>query len=199
MTILEALGGIKDTRHKQGRMYELKYVLLLGILAVTCGAKGYSDISVFVNKKFQLFRKLFKLPWYKPPTKSTIHKIMSEVNPDELEKAFRRFSKSLISGSKSENKSKSRNNPEDNDIEAITHLAIDGKSLKNSFNNKEDKSAQNLLSAFDSKEQIILAHIDIPNKESEMKATQKMIDELSSECGFRFLLTTDALHTQKKL
>lgn len=196
MTLLEALSEIKDSRRKEGRRYELKYILLFGILAVTCGAKGYSDMAVFIEKKFVLLKKIFNLRWYKPPTHSTIHKIISEVDPDEMEKAFRKFSKGLIdkkggdsgdSGGSGDSGSK------------IINLAIDGKALKNSYNNKEDKSSQNLLSAFDSKELIILAHLDIPNKESEMKATQKMIDELSGDCGFKFLLTTDALHTQKKL
>jgi len=181
MSLLTVLQQIPDKRRKQGRMYQLEYILLFSIVAILCGSKGYSDISTFISTKFKVLKSVFKVSWKKPPSKSLIHWIVSNVDEKSLEAGFRSFSLNLI-------KDKGETKPS-------LVLSVDGKSLRGSYDNFEDKSAMNLLSMFDTNSEIILAHMDIPNKESEMVAVCELMEEfrLNGVC-----YTLDALHTQKK-
>jgi DDE_Tnp_1-associated len=206
MTLLEALNTIPDHRGKHGRMYDLPHILLFAIIASTCGSIGYSDIAVFIQKRFKLLQKYFNLTWRQSPTHSTIHKIISEVKPTELEKAFRLFSKHL---SKSlEENTKARDTGKDDNNQKRKVLAIDGKVLKNSYDSASldnQRSGTNskpsgLISVMNSNDLIILAHVDIRDKDSELVSTQELITELSKDHDFQgFVITADALHTQKKL
>jgi hypothetical protein len=206
MTLLEALTTVPDHRGKNGKMYDLPNILLLAIIATTCGSIGYSDISVFIKKRFKLLKKYFNLNWKQAPTHSTVHKIISEVKPDDIEKAFRLFSKHL---SKTTDEKRNRSvNGGDKNISFRKVLAIDGKFLKNSYdstnadNHRSDTNSKpnSLISVMNSNNFIILAHLDIKDKESELVSTQELITELSKDNDFKgFVITTDALHTQKKL
>lgn len=206
MTLLQALGGVPDHRHKQGRMYDLPHMLLFAILATTCGAIGYSDIALFISKKFSSLKQLFGLSWKKPPTHSTVHKILSEVPPGELEKAFRSFSKHLHELKRAGNGR--AGNGSESDTGDIPCLAIDGKVLRGSYDsnsqtNKGNAEPQGLASVLDSQELIILAHLDLGGKGEkggEMSKVQELLQDLNQDCEFQgLLITTDALHSQKKL
>jgi hypothetical protein len=176
MTLLQVLGKVKDHRTMTGRKYELKYVLLFSILAIMCGAKTYAGIADWISSKFHILKPLFGLRWKQPIGRSRIQDICSKLNVESLENAFRLFSQEI-------------SNPYNYPI-----LAIDGKSLRGSYDKLNDILPANLLSVFNSDSNLILAHIEIPNKESEMIHAQELIEQL----GIYGTLTLDALHTQKK-
>ena len=201
MTLLQALKTIPDNRGKHGRMYDLAHIILFVILATTCGAIGYSNIHLFIKTKFKVLKDIFKLNWKTYPTRSTIHKIISEVDPEDMEKAFRLFSKSLnhkISEKKNNKVSNDDCNPSNN--RKIITMAIDGKVLKSSYNSKNGKGANNLVSAMDSNNLIILAHIEGDDKQSEINKLRELVTGLNKDLGMgKLLVTADAIHSQKKL
>ena len=75
-------------------------------------------------------------------------------------------------------------------------IALDGKTLRGSFDHMEDKKAAQVLSAFASQSAIVLAHSEIDVKSNEIPAAQQMIAELGLT-GVVF--TADALHCQKNI
>jgi hypothetical protein len=87
----------------------------------------------------------------------------------------------------------------------IPCLAIDGKVLRGSYdsNNQTNNKPQGLISVMDTEELIILAHLDLDGKGrkgGEMTKVQELLQELNQDCEFKgLLISTDALHTQKKL
>ena len=208
MTLLQALKTIPDNRGKHGRMYDLAHIILFVILATTCGAIGYSNIHLFIKTKFKVLKDIFKLNWKTCPTRSTIHKIISEVDPEDMEKAFRLFSKSLnhkISEKKNKKAGKKNNKVSNDDCNPsnnrkIITVAIDGKVLKSSYNSKNGKGANNLVSAMDSNNLIILAHIEGDDKQSEINKLRELVTGLNKDLGMgKLLVTADAIHSQKKL
>jgi len=74
-------------------------------------------------------------------------------------------------------------------------LACDGKALRGSFDNMQDKKMAQVLSVFAADERIILAHHLIDEKSNEIPAFQQLITELGLTGK---LFTLDALHCQKK-
>lgn len=56
-------------------------------------------------------------------------------------------------------------------------IALDGKTLRGSFDNFHDRKAAQLLHAFDIRAGLVLAHIDIAEKSNEIPAAQQLLDE----------------------
>ncbi len=75
-------------------------------------------------------------------------------------------------------------------------MAVDGKTLRRSFDAFNDRKATHVLSAFATEGQLILGHVAIAEKSNEIPAAQELISALGlSGC----LFTLDAMHCQKNL
>ena len=74
-------------------------------------------------------------------------------------------------------------------------IALDGKTLRRSFDNFNDRKAAQVLHAFDVEAGLVLAHVDIEEKSNEIPAAQQLLGELKvAHC----IVTLDAMHCQKK-
>src|SRR3954449_5213146 len=122
---------------------------------------------------------LFPSKMLKAPCYAQIRNIMAGLDPTDLEQAFRLHAEGL-SGS---------------GADGLKLLAVDGKSLRGSFDTLKDKKATQILSVFATDGRSILAHVDVDDKNNEIPVAQALIAELKLEdCLFTF----DAMHCQKK-
>ena len=85
-----------------------------------------------------------------------------------------------------------------NDLPKAQQIALDGKTLRGSFNRFEDQKAVQLFSALATDTPLVLGHVLIsdqnPDKRHEIPAAQQLIQALNlNGC----LFTLDALHAQK--
>jgi hypothetical protein len=76
-------------------------------------------------------------------------------------------------------------------------IALDGKTLRRSFDNFRDRAAAQVLSAFATDTCPALAHFDIAERSNEIPAAQKLLAELGLASGT--IVTLDALHCQKNI
>ncbi len=74
-------------------------------------------------------------------------------------------------------------------------IALDGKTLRGSFDHLEDRKAAQALMAFASEAAILLAHTEIAEKSNEIPAAEEMIRTLGLT---GVIFTADAMHCQKK-
>ena len=176
--LLKFVKKINDTRRKQGQRFQLEYIILFSILAILCGAEGYKDIERFIDVHFKKLSRKFRLKWQKRPAYTTIRNIILGINKDSLEKTFREYTEYLEKLDKSA------------DIKCI---AIDGKSLRGSFDHFNDKKALHMLSTFLSCKNLILQHYEVDDKSNEIPALQKLLTELGIKGA---ILTMDAMHCQ---
>jgi hypothetical protein len=123
-------------------------------------------------------RPLLGLKWKRIPSYCGLRDIIQGASTAELERAFRKYTAAVANGMP----------------ERCQVLACDGKTLRGSFDNLEDRKAAQLLSVFASESQLILAHSDIPDKTNEIPAFQELVKELGLTGK---LFTLDAMHTQK--
>jgi len=72
--------------------------------------------------------------------------------------------------------------------------ALDGKTLRGSFDHLHDRTTAHVLSAFASDAAVILAHHEVPAAPDEIGGVQALIAELGVS---GVLFTADALHCQK--
>lgn len=171
---------IKDFRRPQGQKYELDKLLLLSVIAILCNAKSYRDISRFITGKFADIKQELSLSWKKAPAYTTIRNIIKGIDAAELEAAFRGFMQSQTKYGFNDK---------------VVHIAVDGKVLRHSFDNFEDKKALQKLMFFDADDYLILGHIAINEKSNEIPAFQSLLTQLEIP---NTLFTADALHCQKK-
>lgn len=75
-------------------------------------------------------------------------------------------------------------------------FAVDGKSLRGSFDHVKGNEMIHLLSVFCTNNQLILGHVEIPEKTNEIPMAQALIKELNLPAGSVY--TLDAMHCQKK-
>ena len=179
--ILTFLDDLKDHRRAQGQRYELRFMILFSIMAVLSNAKSYRQVANFIITHFDTLKNDFNLKWKRPPAYTTVRNIIQGIDPKELEACFRAYTQSLING----------------EIDGTAKcIAVAGKVLRGSFDNFEDKKAIQVLSFFETEQELILAHQVIDRKTNEIPVFQNLLKELELEDA---IYTLDAMHCQKKL
>ena len=181
--LLEYLKKIPDHRRAQGQRYKLPDVLFVSILAVLSGADSYRDIVRFVKGNLKKLKNILGLTWKNAPSKSRLSEIFCGLDKVMLEEIFRNYSQDL-----SENRQDISND--------VQNFAIDGKALRGSFDHLKGNDMLHLLSVFCTTNQLILAHVEIPEKTNEIPTAQALIKELGLPEGS--IYTLDAMHCQKK-
>ena len=79
--------------------------------------------------------------------------------------------------------------------EGLVAIAVDGKTLRGSFDAFNDRKAAHMLSALRQADQIVIGHLMIDEKSNEIPAAPELIEALGMKgC----LFTLDAEHCQKK-
>jgi DDE_Tnp_1-associated len=198
MSLLEFFQQVKDPRRRQGTRYQLSYVLLFCVLAVLSGATGYATMALWMKLKHKELLKVFNLKWIKTPSKTCISELFMALDKDEVEKAFRAYSFNLANSNTSKPTAGKQNKKPNKCIQ----IAVDGKFLKGSYDNLIDTKAINLISIFLSEKGLILAHLGVENKESEMVGCRELIEQEELINSLKLtgvkVITMDALHCQKK-
>ena len=177
--LLAALEEIRDPRRPQGRRYTLGHVLLFSILAVLAGATSYQSIVTFIEVHRERLNAIFGARFRRAPAVNTLRNLFLALDPADLEAAFRRHARQL---------------DERSDRHGWRTVALDGKTLRGSFDHLHDQTAAHVLSAFAGDSALILAHHEVAGAPDEVAAVPLLIAELGLT---GVLFTADALHCQK--
>jgi hypothetical protein len=179
-SLLDLLADVPDPRRGQGKLYMLPHVLLFSILAIVTGGNSYRGIVTFIDAHRRRLNAAFGLKWRRAPAHTAIRYILKGLDPAAVEAAFRRHA-SLLQAARA--------------TPGRVSIALDGKTLRGSFDNFHDRAAAQVLSAFAIDTALVLAHVDIAEKSNEIPAAQALLAELGLPAGT--IVTLDALHCQK--
>jgi hypothetical protein len=180
-TLLSLFSEIPDPRRGQGKMYPLAPILLFTVLAMLSGAVSYRQVHGFVKIHLDRLNAAFGLSLRRVPAYSSIRFILRGLDAEALELVFRRHAAQL--------------DGEESD-DAPNCVAIDGKTLRGSFDAFNDRKAAHLVSAFAHDGKIILGHLAIDDKSNEIPSVQELIASLGLTGR---LFTADAMHAQKNI
>lgn len=178
--LLDLLAEVPDPRRAEGKLYKLPHVLLFSILAVMAGSNSYRGIVTFIDVHRRRLNATFGLQWQRAPAHTAIRYILQGLDPAEVEAVFRRHA-ALLQAARGGARGGS--------------IALDGKTLRGSFDAFHDRAAAQVLSAFATDTALVLAHVDIDGKSNEIPAAQALLAELGLAPGA--LVTLDAMHCQK--
>jgi hypothetical protein len=177
--LLAALGDIPDPRRAQGQRYGLSHLLLFSVLAILAGATSYQGIITFIGVHRERLNHVFGSRFRRAPALNTLRNLLLALDPADLEAAFRRHARDLV-----------RAAPET----GLHTVALDGKTLRHSFDRLHDQAVTHLLSAFATEAALILAHCEVSGAPGEVAAAARLIEVLGLT-GVVF--TADALHCRK--
>ena len=173
---LHHFDALEDPRIDRQKLYPLDEILLTTLCGSICGAQSWRDFVIFGKEK-QDFLYQF-LPYENGiPSKNTFSRVLSSLSPAEFKSCFVSWVQSFQTAL--------------GDI-----VAIDGKTLRKSFDKATEQSAIHMVSAFSAGAKLVLGQEKIQEKSNEITAIPKLLDILSLE---GMTVTIDAMGTQKAI
>jgi len=173
----EYFNDLPDPRINRHKRHELTDILIIAICATICGADGWVPIQQFGQSKIEWFKTFLVLP-NGIPSHDTFGRVFATLDPVAFEKCFANWVKSLR---------------EDNVNDLI---AIDGKTLRRSFDHASGKTALHLVSAWAADCRLTLGQIATEQKSNEITAIPKLLELLDIRGT---TVTIDAMGCQKKI
>lgn len=177
MIVDEFLAFVEDPRVERTRRHPLETILVISLMAVICGADGFVDIERFATAKQSWLAGFLDMS-NGVPSHDTIGRVFAALNPKALGEAFRRWTVSLATVSQEK------------------LIAIDGKTLRRSFQHAGDNAFVHMVSAWSQTNRIVLGQVKTEDKSNEITAIPALLDLLDISGA---LVTIDAAGTQTSI
>ena len=174
--LIACLSVIRDPRVIGRSKYDLVELLVIVICAVLSGAEGWEEIEEFGYLREEWLRSFLELE-NGIPSHDTIARVLSIIDTDQLGKSFIEWVKGKIHKGRK-------------------HIAIDGKTVCGSRDEKHGRKAVHMIQALATEEGILLGQKETAEKSNEITAIPKLLDILEVRgC----VITIDAMGCQKKI
>ena len=176
LDFLEHFSVLPDPRQSKKVLYPLDEVLLLTLCAVLCGADGWVSVALFGEQKLDFLRRY--LPFSNgTPSHDQLGLIFGALDTAAFQRCFIAWTQSL-SGA----------------IAGV--VAIDGKTARRSFDRAGNKGPIHMVSAWSSRQKLVLGARVTDEKSNEITAIPELVDLLAIK---RAIVTIDAMGCQKKI
>tara|TARA_R110001599_G_scaffold253132_3_gene453360 strand:+ start:133 stop:1269 length:1137 start_codon:yes stop_codon:yes gene_type:complete len=176
-SLIEHFSIIRDYRQSGKVDHKLTDIILLVVCGVISGAEGWEDITDFGKDR---------LDWLKQygdfdngiPSDDTIARVMGRLSPRKVQACFSAWMESCHARTEGQ------------------IIAIDGKTLRRSYDKSKRKGAIHMVSAFCVENSLVLAQRQTSEKSNEITAIPELLDLLEVKgC----LLTIDAMGCQREI
>ena len=176
-SFLNEFSDMEDPRLDRKKLYPLIEIIFLTICAVLCGSNHFTEVGIFGEANIDWLRKF--LPFRNGiPSHDAIGYFFSRLDPEEFKKKFVEWIQSVAKMTKGE------------------IVAIDGKTLRHSYDSGSNKSAMHMISAWATGANLVLGQLKVNEKSNEITAIPKLLEMLDlSGC----IVTIDAMGCQKEI
>lgn len=176
--LVEALEAVPDPRRQcQNLRHRLVDVLVLGFCGVLCGSDDFVEIEEFGRSKEDFFRRFLELP-HGIPSHDTFRRVFQAVCPLALQRCLIQWLQEVR-----------QTTPAAGEV-----IAIDGKTLRRTFDRAQGLGALHLVSAWATNNGLTLGQVAVDGKSNEVTAIPHLIDQLGLKgC----VVTIDAAGCQK--
>jgi predicted transposase YbfD/YdcC len=176
VVFLEYFKDLPDPRQLGKVVYPLGEVLLLCLLAVLGGAETFVDIARFGEKKLGLLRR-FRPFRDGTPSHDHLGDIFATLDAEAFQRCFVAWAAALTGA------------PAD-------VIAIDGKTLRRSYQKKGAKAPIHMVSAFAARQRLVLGQVKVAEKSNEIVAIPALLDMMAIEGA---IVTIDAMGCQRDI
>ena len=170
-------GQLDDTRQSAKITYPLFDILFLTLCAVVAGAQGWTDIKEYGEGHLDWFQEHdFLLDGV--PADDTIARIIARIKPSEFQQCFINWMKSI------------------NKVTEGELIAIDGKTLRSSYDREDRRSTIHMVNAFACANSLVIGQCRTDAKSNEITAIPELIKLLDLKGA---LVSIDAMGCQKEI
>jgi predicted transposase YbfD/YdcC len=175
--LIDFFKDIKDPRIERNKAYPLIEVIVITLLAVMAFAEGWEDIEKYGKAKESWLRKF--LPLHNGIPKHDVYRrVFTRLKSEAVASCFMAWVRAI---------------KRDIDREVI---AIDGKTVRGSFNTRQESKAIHLVSAWATKNRLVFAQVKTEEKSNEITAIPTLLELIALKgC----IVTLDAMGCQYKI
>lgn len=148
--------SVPDGRKARGLRHPLPDVLFIMLVAVLAGHGDAEAIADFAEDNEDWFKKRCGLR-YGTPSQDTFLRVLAAMDPDAFEEVFRKWVGELW------------------EVSGTEHVAIDGKSLRRSFDRAANLSPIHSVAAYASDLGLVLGCVPVEEKENEITAIPRLL------------------------
>jgi len=176
-SLFEGFSDMEDPRLDRRKLYPLIEIIFLTICAVVSGSNHFTEVGIFGQANITWLRKF--LPFANGiPSHDAIGYFFSKLDPEQFKMKFVEWIQSVAQISKGE------------------IVAIDGKTLRGSYDSGSNKAAMHMISAWAHGANLVLGQLKVNEKTNEITAIPKLLEILDlSGC----IVTIDAMGCQKEI
>ncbi len=173
---IKHFSSLKDPRQIKKSLYPLEEILFLVLCAVLSGADDWVAISLFGKKKIKFLRRFLSFA-NGTPSHDQLGNVFAAIDEKQFRQCFIDWASSLHQA-----------------IKGV--VAIDGKTLRRSFDKAGGKSAIHMVSAWCSEQNLVLAQTRVDKKSNEITAIPELLELLEIEGT---IITIDAMGCQRDI
>jgi len=168
---------LTDPRVSRARRHALLNVVVLALCGTLAGAEGWAEIERYGRAKLDFFRRFLDLP-HGIPSHDTFGRAFARLKPDALLACVQQWLAALGRAVAGE------------------VVAIDGKTLRGSFDTAAGQSPLHLVSAFATDARLVLGQVTCDAKSNEITAIPLLLELLDLTGA---VVTIDAMGCQTKI
>ncbi len=177
LSIAHHFADLTDPRIDRSRLHELLDIIAIAICAVVAGADSWDDIEDFGNAKVAWLSTFLDLP-NGIPSHDPFRRLFERLDPDEFQRGFLGRIEAL------------------HEATERRVIAIDGKTLRRSFDRAKGKSALHLVHAWATANHLLLGQVAVDEKSNEITAIPRLL-KMPGISGA--IVTIDAMGCQKEI
>lgn len=175
LSILKYFKPLKDPRRRHRRLHLLQDIITIAMCAVIAGAQDWQEIELFGRKRREWLARFLPLP-NGIPSHDTLERVFDRIHPQAFQSCFHEWVKTI------------------QEELSLTHIAIDGKTLRGSGNRK--LGPLHLVSAWATAQRLSLGQVAVDEKSNEITAIPALLDLLDIRGA---IVTMDAMGCQKAI
>lgn len=166
--------NLTDPRVNRGKNHELLEMVFIALTATLCGAQGWADVERFAKSKLAWFRQFISLE-HGIPSHDTFGRVFAVLATGEFLTAMHAWVDAFAGSLRGRG------------------IAIDGKTLRGSFDRAAGQSPLHTITAFACDMRLCLRQMSVDEKSNEIPAVPTLLKllELSGAT-----VTLDAMHCQ---
>jgi predicted transposase YbfD/YdcC len=173
VSVITILREMPDPRRGNAQRHDLLDILTIALVASVCGAESCVDFADFAEEREPLLREFLGLKGGLP-SHDTFSRVFRLLDPAAFGRVFSAFLDDL-------------------GADGSGVVAIDGKTLRRSFDRAAARSPLHVVTAFGAEARVVIGQRATGAKENEAVAARALLERLTLEGA---LVTGDAAHAQ---
>ena len=179
--LLAQVERVPDPRTKRSPRHLLTDILVISICGVLSGCEGCVEIAEYGRRKEEFFRTILELP-HGIPSHDTFNRVLALLKPQALQECLIGWLRSV--------------RDEAGDAREERQIAIDGKSLRRTFDRAASQNMLHLVSAWSTANGITLGQVAVDEKSNEITAIPQLLQAIDLTNA---TVTIDAMGCQKNI